>query len=158
VKKVSHVGIEYAILLPILILQIIVLPFAASWMMSVWTNDRMKGEIQEAANQVSSAIKQLYLALKSPDVVLTSSWVNQTFNLPTTIESHLYYAAGPPSGVIKVLGLHFTLQGTGITTNSSAIFGSSVYWQSSTFFSNSSSACIMARWSSSYGMIWLEFG
>jgi hypothetical protein len=156
VKKVPHVGIEYAILLPILILQIIVLPVAASWMMSVWTNDRMKGEIQEAANQVTSTIKQLYLALESSNVLSTSIPVVQTLNFPTTIESHLYYATGPSSGWVEILNLHFTLQGTGITTNSSVIFGSSVFWHSSKFFSNSSSACIKA-WKYSNGTISLSF-
>lgn len=144
-------------MLPILILQIIILPLSASWLMSVWTNDRMKIEIQEAANQVSSTIKQLYLALKSSNVLPTNS-VIQTLNFPTTIESHLYYATASPSGLINILNLHFTLQGTGITANSSANFGSSVYWRSSKFFSNSSSARITAGYSSTYGTIWLSFG
>jgi hypothetical protein len=154
----SHVGIEYAILLPVLILQIIVLPLAAGWMMSVWTNDRMKQELQEASNQVTNTIKQLYLALTSPNIVITSSRVNQTLNLPTSIESHLYYATGPKSSLIKTLTLHFTLQGTGVTCTSSAIFGSNVYWQSSKFFSNSSSSYIAAGWNSSCSTIWLSFG
>lgn len=153
----SHVGIEYAILLPILVLQIIVLPLSVSWMMSVWTHDRMKAEVQEAANQVTSTIKQLYLALKSSNVVLTSSPVNQTLNLPTTIESHLYYATGPKSGNYTILNLRFTLQGTGITANSSVIFGSSVYWKYSTFFSNSSSARINFWWDNSIKKISLSF-
>jgi len=152
-----HVGIEYAIMLPILVLLIIALPLAAGWMMSVWTNDRMKGEIQEAANQVTSTIKQLYLALKSSNVLPTSSPIVQTLNLPTTIESHPYYATSPKSGSIKVLNLRFTLQGTGITTNSSVIFGSSVNWRSSEFFSNSSSARIKA-WKYSTNNITLSFG
>jgi hypothetical protein len=156
---VPHVGIEYAIMLPILVLQVIVLPLSVSWMVSVWTNDRMKGEIQEAANQVSSTIKQLYLALKSPNVLptITSSPIVQTLNFPTTLESHPYYATGPPSGWIKTLNLHFTLQGTGITADSSANFGSSVYWNSSTFRSDSSSTCIKA-WKYSNGTIKLSFG
>jgi hypothetical protein len=158
---VPHVGIEYAILLPILVLQIIVLPLSASWMMSVWTNDRMKGEIQDAANQVSSTVTQLYLALKSSNILPNpppKQPVFQTLNLPTTIESHLYYATGSAqgSGNLTKVSLHFTLQGTEITANSSAIFGSSVRWQSSKFFSNSSSACIKA-WKYSNGTISLSF-
>jgi len=155
----SHVGIEYAILLPILIAQVILLPLCASWLMSVWTNDRMKGEIQAAANQVSGSITQLYLAVASPNVLPTSasSPVIQTLNFPTTIESHIYYATGPPSGNYTILNLHFTLQGTGIATSSSTNFGSSILWQSSKFFSNSSSACIKA-WKYSNGTIKLSFG
>jgi hypothetical protein len=153
-----NVGIEYAILLPILVLEIILLPLCASWMMSVWTNDRMKGEIQEAANQVSGTIKQLYLALESSSISPTpiSNPVVQTLNSPTTIESYLYYATSPPSGWITTLNLHFILQGTGITANSTAIFGSSIYWHSSKFFSNSSSASIEA-WKYSNGTISLSF-
>jgi hypothetical protein len=159
VKKVPHVGIEYVILLPILVLQIILLPLSAGWIMSVWTNDRMKGEIQEAANQVSGTVTQLYLAMVSSNVLPTSLSrpVVQTLNFPTTIESHPYYATGPPSGSIKILNLQFTLQGTGITANSYTNFGSSVLWQSSKFFSNSSSACIKA-WKYSNGTIKLSFG
>jgi len=153
---VSHVGIEYAILLPILVLQIIVLPLSVSWIMSVWTNDRMKSEIQEAANQVTNTIKQLYLALENSEILPTSNPIIQTLGLPTTIESHLYYATGQQSGN-SAINFHFTLQGTGITTNSSAIFGSSIHWQSSEFFSNSSSACIKA-WKYSNNTISLSFG
>jgi hypothetical protein len=159
VKKVPHVGIEYAILLPILVLQIIVLPLAASWMMGVWTNDRMQAEIQEAANQVAGTIKQLYLALESSNISPNpppTKPVVQMLNLPTTIESHAYYATSPRSGNYAILNLHFVLQGTGITANSLAIFGSSVHWNSSEFFSNSSSAYIKA-WKCSNGTISLSF-
>jgi len=155
---VPHVGIEYAILLPILIVQVTVLPLSAGWLMGVWTNDRMKGEIQAAANQLSGTVTQLYLAMISPEILPTSvsSPVVQTLNFPKTIESHTYYATGPSSGLITTLNLHFTLQGTGIAANSSTDFGSNVLWQSSKFFSNSSSACIKA-WKYSNGTIKLSF-
>ena len=153
----SHVGVEYAILLPILILQIIVLPLSASWLMGVWTNDRLQGEIQEAASQVTSSIKQLYLALMNPNVVLTSG-VNQTLNLPKVIESYMYYATGPQSGSYAILNLDFTLQGAGISTNSSVVFGSNVYWQSSEFSSsNSSQNEIDFSWNNTMNMISFKF-
>jgi hypothetical protein len=118
----------------------------------------MKGEIQQAANQVSGTVTQLYLAMVSPNILPTSvsSPVFQTLNFPKTIESHTYYATGPPSGSIRILNLRFTLQGTTITANASTNFGSSVLWQSSKFFSNSSSACIKA-WKYSNGTIMLAF-
>jgi len=158
-----HVGMEYAILLPILILQVILLPVSASWIISVWTNDRMKSEIQGAANQVSSTIQQLYFSLNSENVLPTSSSgpVVQTSNFPTTIESSPYYATGSmrasQSNSSRTLNLRFTLQGSGITVNSSVTFGPNVLWQSSNFFSNSPSACIEA-WKYSNGTILFSFG
>lgn len=158
-----HVGMEYAILLPVLILQVLILPLSTSWIMSVWANDRMKSEIQDAANQVSSTIQQLYFSLNSADVLPTSSSspVVQTTNFPTTIESSPYYATGymraSQLNSSKTLTLRFTLQGSGIKVNSSVTFGPNVSWRSSTFFSNSSSACIKA-WKYSNSTILFSFG
>jgi hypothetical protein len=145
---VPHVGMEYAILIPILILQVILLPLSTGLIMSVWTNNRIKSEIQDAANQVSSTIQQLYFSLNREDVLSTSNPVVQASNFPTTIESSPYYGTGSmkasPSNSSRTLNLRFTLQGPGIAANSSVTFGPNVSWRSSTFFSNSSSACIKA--------------
>ncbi len=153
---------EYAILLPILILQVLILPLSTSWIMSVWTNDRMKNEIQNAANQVSSTIQQLYFSLNSENVLSSSSPVVQASNFPTTIESYPYYATGSmralQSSSSRTLNLRFTLHSSGITVNSSVTFGPNVSWNaSSNFFSNSPSACIKAC-KNSNGTISFSFG
>jgi len=93
----------------------------------------------------------------NPNVVLTSG-VNQTLNLPKVIESYMYYATGPQSGSYAILNLDFTLQGAGISTNSSVVFGSNVYWQSSEFSSsNSSQNEIDFSWNNTMNMISFKF-
>lgn len=152
-----HVGMEYAIMIPILILQVIILPLSTGWIMAVWTNNRMQNELQDAANYVSSTVQQLYLSLNRTDVL--PGHITQAANVPSTIESHPYYATGAlrMASASEILSLHFTLQGTKITANSSVILGPNVSWQTSTFMSNSSTACIRV-WKQINGTFRFSFG
>jgi hypothetical protein len=148
---------EYVILLPMLILQVIILPLSTGWIMSVWTDSRMHNELQDAANHVGSTIQQLYLSLNREDVL--PSTITQTTKVPSTIESYPYYATGAlrTASASKILDLHFTLQGTKITADSSVTLGPNVSWQSSTFMSNSSNACIKV-WKQISGAFVFSFG
>ena len=147
---------EYVILLPMLILQVIILPLATGWIMSVWTDSRMHNELQDAANHVGSIIQQLYLSLNRDDVLPSN--ITQAANVPSTIESYPYSATGAlrTASGSKILNLHFTLQSTQVAADSSVVLGPNVSWQSSTFMSNSSNACIKV-WKQTSGAFVFSF-
>jgi len=138
----THVGMEYVIMVPVLIIQVILLPLSTSWIMTNWTDSRMLVELQDAANTIGSTIEQMYLSLNRDDVL--PGTITKAFNVPTTIESHIYLATGAlrTANSTKILNLYFTLQGTAIKANSSVTLGPNVAWQSSTFRSNSTNACV----------------
>lgn len=148
---------EYVIMIPMLILQVIILPLSTGWIMTIWTDNRMQNELQDAANHIGSTIQQLYLSLNREDVL--PSTITQAANVPSNIESNAYYATGSmrTASTSKILNLHFTLQGTQITADSFVTLGPNVSWQSSTFMSNSSTACINV-WKQTNGAFVFSFG
>jgi hypothetical protein len=148
---------EYVIMLPMLILQIIILPLSTGWIMAIWTDNRTQNELQDAANHIGSTIQQLYLSLNRKDVLPSN--ITQAAKVPTTIESYPYYATGAlrTANASKILNLHFVLQGKQITANSSVTMGPNVLWDiSSTFMSNSSAACIRV-WKQTNGAFVFSF-
>lgn len=126
-------------MVPILILQVILLPFSAGWIMSGWSNSRMQTELQNVANNIGSAIEQVYLSVNRGDIL--PGTITTVLNVPPTIESYLYSATGQlkTANATKILYLYFVLQGSGKQATTMVTLGPNVAWQSSAFRSNSNS-------------------
>ena len=155
----AHVTIEYVILIPVLILQIFLLPYVASAFMNYWSTSSQTLALQDASSHIRSSIQQLYFFLNNPSV--STGTVTNNMGTPQYIGNHAYIGnatlisvSGSGSG--KVLELTLKLKGTTISTTSQIILGQNVQWSSSTFSSNSTSACINA-FKDSNNTIWLSF-
>jgi hypothetical protein len=155
----AHITIEYVILIPVLILQIFLLPYAASAYMSYWTTSSQTLALQDASSHIRSSIQQLYFFLNSQSV--SSGTVTNNLGTPKNIGNHAYIGnatlisvSGSGSG--KVLQLTLQLIGTTISTTSPITFGQNVQWSNSTFMSNSATTCISA-YKDSNNTIWLSF-
>ncbi|MEM2280902.1 MAG: hypothetical protein QXZ68_02800, partial [Candidatus Bathyarchaeia archaeon] len=59
----AHITIEYVIMLPILIMQILLFPLTASWLMNIWVDSRRTLALQEVASHLGSVIQQVYFIL-----------------------------------------------------------------------------------------------
>jgi hypothetical protein len=157
-----HVTIEYAIMVPVLILQIFLFPLTAGWLMDIWVNSRRTLALQEAASYLGSAIQQIYFSLNHETI--SAGTVTQKSNVPPLIESYTYTGTATLKTVLdpalnssKVLALTLKLGTIGTTVTSSVILGQNALWQNSTFMSNSTNACIMAQ-KRTNGTICLSFG
>ena len=64
----AHITIEYMILIPVLILQIFLLPYATGIFMSYWTTSSETLALNDASIHISSSIEQLYFFLNNPSV------------------------------------------------------------------------------------------
>ncbi len=156
----AHITIEYVIMLPILILQIILFPLTASWLMNVWVDARRNLALEEVASHLGSTIQQVYFTLNHetiPDVNFT-----QKPDVPPFIEGYPYIGNATLKSVsgsssTKILELTLRLKGTGISASTKVLLGQNVNWQESTFISNSTNACITAV-KFSNGTIALRFG
>jgi hypothetical protein len=155
----AHITIEYVILIPILILQIFLLPYFASAFMNYWSTSSQTLALQDANNHIRSSIQQLYFFLNNPSV--STGTVTNNIGTAHYIGNHAYVGnatlisvSGSGSG--KVLELTLKLNGTAISTTSPIILGQNVQWSSSTFSSNSNSAYINA-YKDSNNVIWLSF-
>jgi len=158
----THITIEYMIMIPILIMQIFLFPLTASWLMDIWVDSRRTLALQEATSHLGSTIQQLYFALNHETI--SAGTATYSPGLPPFIENHHYIGNAtlrtvldPALNSSKVLELMLKLARTQITTTTSVILGPNILWQESTFVSNSTHACVSAE-KFPNGTICLYFG
>ena len=156
----ANITLEYMILIPILILQIFLLPFAAGLFMNYWSTSSNTLALNDASTHLSSSIEQLYFFLNNPSV--SSGTVTNDLGIPQYIGNYAYIGnatlisvSGSGSG--KVLELTLTLIGSTISTTTPVTLGENVQWLNSTFMSNSNVACITGQ-KESNNIILLSFG
>jgi hypothetical protein len=148
---VAHVTIEYIIMVPLLILQIFLFPFAASVAMNSWVDSRRTLALQETASHLGSSIQQTYLSVNY--TTISAANVTNKLNIPPFIEGYAYMATATlrtvtePASGSKVLELTLTFKGVEISTTATVTLGENVEWRDgySTFMSNSTSACLQAE-------------
>jgi hypothetical protein len=136
------------ILIPLLILQIFLLPFAASVMMNYWTTSSETITLRDAATHLGSSIQQLYLFINNP--ALSTTTVTNNLGVPTYINSYAYsgkVTLTSASGSEEILNLTLSLTGSTISTSSFVVLGQNARWNPNyaTFMSNSPTACISAN-------------
>ncbi len=154
----ANISIEYMILIPILILQIFLLPYATGIFMNYWTTSSDTLALNDACAHISASIGQLYLFLNNPSV--SSGTVTNDLGLSAYIGKYAYSGNATltsVSGSGAVLELTLTLIGSTISTNTPVTLGLHVQWVNSTFMSNSNVACITGQ-KESNGTILLSFG
>jgi hypothetical protein len=156
-----HVTIEYMIMMPVLILQIFLLPMVASWLMNIWVDSRKTLALQDVASHLGSTMQQLYFSLNHNDTI-PSGTVTYSPGLPPFIEDAYYVGnatllTGSLPSLNSYLELTMTLVGTSDSATATVVLGSNVLWQQSTFVSNSNHACISAQ-KFPNGTISLRFG
>ncbi|MGB9778903.1 MAG: hypothetical protein ACPLW8_05810, partial [Candidatus Bathyarchaeales archaeon] len=147
---------------PVLILQILLFPLAASWLMNIWVDSRRTLALQDAASHLGSSIQQVYFALNHDSI--SAGTVTQKVDVPLFIENYPYAGNAtlktvldPALNSTKVLEITLRLATVGTTVKTSVILGQNVLWQESTFVSNSTNACIRAE-KFANGTICLSFG
>ena len=159
----AHITIEYVIMIPILILQIILFPLTASWLMTIWVDSRRTLALQEVASHLGSVIQQVYFTLNHETI--TVGTITQKPDVPPFIENYPYIGNAtlktvldPSMNASKVLTITLRLKGTGTKVTTTVLLGQNVAWRESTFISNSTNACIIAQKFANNGTIRLAFG
>lgn len=146
----AHITIEYIIMIPLLVMQILLFPATASWLMNIWVDSRMSLSLKDSASQLGSSIQQLYFTMNHDTV--SAGTTTYAPGLPRYIENHEYIGTailreavvtGPNSS--RILDITLSLSKTQTSTMTSITLGSNVVWNNSTFLSNSTNALIIAR-------------
>jgi hypothetical protein len=132
-----HSNIEYAIMAPILLLQVLFLPVATAWMMDYWGAKRMETTLQDVASHLGTTVQQLYYSLNRDDVL--PGEVTQTLNVPEYIESTPYTIT---TSSLKIenstaIDLHLALLHHEVTARVRTVLGSNARLSPSSFTSNS---------------------
>jgi len=157
----AQATMEYLIMVPVLILQILLFPYVASLLMNTSVESRRTLAIQEAASHLSSSLQQLYSSVNHDTV--TAGTVTCKLDLPQYIENYYYIgnatlrAVSSDPNSSRILEITLKYAGVGISTSVSATFGGNMQWKNSSFQSNSNSASIVAE-KQSNGTISMYFG
>jgi hypothetical protein len=153
----AHITIEYVIMIPILLLQVILIPVATGWMMDVWVDRRRETALQNVASHLGSTIQQLYFSLNREEI--GAGTVTQASNVPPFIESIPYVVIASDRKVENstIIDLYLALMGESISVTTRVTLGPNVMWRQSIFVSNSTSACIMVE-KFSNGTLSFSFG
>jgi hypothetical protein len=112
----TQITIEYMIMIPLLIMQIILFPFVAGLIMNGWVDSRRTLVLQETASNLGSSIQQLYSALNHGTI--STGNVTNTLELPMFIEDYAYSGtgtlratSGPTVDSTKILYITLSLRG-----------------------------------------------
>jgi hypothetical protein len=137
-----HVSMEYAIMVPVLLLQVILVPMAAGWMIDVWVVRRRETALQDVASHMATAIQQLYFSLYREEIAAGTT--THSPKVPPFIESIPYVITASDRKVENgtMIDLYLALMGTGTAVTSRVTLGPNVLWQQSTFLSNATSTSI----------------
>jgi len=135
-----HVSMEYAIMVPILLMQVILIPVATSWMLDVWVVRRRETALQDIASHMGTTIQQLYFSLSREEIAAGTT--SQAANVPPFIESIPYVVTASDKKVedSTIIDLYLALIGTGTAITTRVNLGPNVLWKQSTFVSNSTGA------------------
>jgi hypothetical protein len=154
----ANITIEYMILLPLLISQIFLIPYAVGLITNNWTTSTLTLALQDATGHLGSSIQQLYLSLSSSAIV--SGNVSSKTDVPPFIQNYAYTGNATLTTVSassKLLNLTLSLKGPHLSSSTLITLGANTQWQASTFMSNSTKASVNAYKDTS-GVIWLSFG
>jgi len=136
---------EYAIMVPVLLVQVILIPVATGWMMDVWVVKRRETALQDVASHMGTTIQQLYFSLDREEIAAGTT--TQTTNVPPFVESipYIVTASDTRIGNTTLVDLHLALMGTDIAVTSRVTLGPNVLWEQTTFVSDSTSASIQVQ-------------
>jgi len=157
----THITIEYMIMVPVMIMQIFLFPLTANWLMNIWVDSRRTLALQEVASHLGSTIQQLYFSLNHETI--STGTATYSPGLPPFIEDYNYVGnatlrtVSESANSSRVLSITLTLAKTKITVTTLVTLGSNVLWRPSVFVSNSTNAIVSAE-KLSDGTIRLYFG
>ena len=146
-----NVTLEYMIMVPLMIFEIILFPYVANLMIGNWTVSKETLQLQEAASNIGSAVGQMYAALNHETISAVN--VTSAVNSIKTIDDHAFTANGTLRTALdavlnstKILDLTLTLNGTSVRVTTSVILGPNVNWNSSSVFvSTSNNAAVISE-------------
>jgi hypothetical protein len=135
----AQVAIEYMIMIPVLIAQIFIFPYAATMIMHTWQDQRNVIELQEIAGHLGSAVQQLYFTMNRAPI--QGGCLSSSLGTPQTVDNHFYnitlHDNTSPGSSAKIMELTVTLIGENGEASSIITLGQNAAWQNGvTFRSN----------------------
>ena len=84
----AHITIEYMIMIPVLVMQIFLFPYAAAVIMGTYEDSLITMELQTTAGHMSSSIQQLYYTMNHGS--FSNGFTKINLDVPQLIQGHAY--------------------------------------------------------------------
>jgi hypothetical protein len=133
------------ILIPVLIVQIFIFPFAATVIMNTWVDQRRTLELEGIAGHLGSSLQQLYFTMNRAPI--PNGCLTANLDTPPTVDNYYYNITlrdnTSPSSSAKIMEITLTLIGAHAVASSIVTFGENAVWQNGiTFKSNVTSISV----------------
>lgn len=143
-------------MIPILIMQIFIFPFAATIIMNTWTDSRRTLELQEIAGHLGSSMQQLYYTINHASI--SSGSLTAQPDTPSFIDGYSYNVTlfdATTSASVKIMNITVNLVGAHNEASSLITLGENVAWPGNLTFTSYKISVINAT--KTAGNIWLSF-
>jgi hypothetical protein len=155
----AHISIEYMIMVPVLVMQIFLFPYAAAVIMGTYDDSLISMELQTTAGHMSSSIQQLYYTMNHGSFSNGSMQVN--LDVPQLIQGHAYTTtlSHVTSTDTSSQLMNVTLKIIGDTEQVSSLvtLGTNANWQENLSF-NSTAHSLSLTANKTANSIWISFG
>jgi hypothetical protein len=157
-----HITIEYMIMIPILLMQIIIFPYLAITMRNSWLDSNINLELQEICSHLASSMQQLYYTVNHASI--SSGSLTAQLNIPTSINDgygNIYrytimlQNATNTNSHVRIMNITLSMLGPGGEASTLVTLGGNAAWQNNSTFPSNSASIIATK---TPGSISLSFG
>jgi hypothetical protein len=125
-------------MIPVLIMQIFIFPYAAASIMGTWGDSLVTIELQATAGHMSSSIQQIYYTMNHGSFSNGSMKIN--LDVPQLIQGHAYtttlrHVSGTDTSY-QIMNVTLKIIGGNDQTSSLVTLGSNVDWQENLAFNS----------------------
>jgi hypothetical protein len=136
----AHITIEYMIMVPVLIMQIFLFPYAASVIMNTWGDSTTTVQLQTTAGYMGSSIQQLYYTMNHES--MSNGSVKITLDVPPIINGRAYTTTlnhvTSSDTSYQIMNVTLKIIGTKVQTSTIVTLGQNVDWQENLAFNSTS--------------------
>jgi len=148
------------IMVPVLIMQIFIFPFAATMMMDTWVDSRRELVLQETAGHLGSSIQQLYYTINRASI--SNGSLTLKLDTPPSIEGYAYtitlHNATNSNAQARIMNITLNLVGARGATSTLVTFGENAAWQDNALYLSNSTSINATKTSSGSILLSLEGG
>ncbi len=152
----AHITIEYMIMVPVLIAQIFLFPYAATAIMDIYVDEHRSLQLQEIAGHLGSTVQQLFFTMNRASN--PNDHLSAELETPPTIDNHFYNITlqdiSNPSSSAKIMKITLKLIDANGEASSLITLGINAAWQDGAVFRSDVTSLTATE---SSGSIYLSF-
>jgi len=155
----AHITIEYMIMIPVLVMQIFLFPYAATVIMGTYEDSLVTMELQTTAGHMSSSIQQLYYTVNHGS--FSNGYTKINLDVPQLIQGRAYTTTlshvTSTDTPYQLMNVTLKIVGGTEQTSNLVTLGPNVNWQENLAFNSTAHSLSLAA-NKTANSIWISFG